>query len=105
MIDPRDIAAAVADLQEPPYRTRQVYEALTRGLVTDLGQITTLPVRLRSALSERLNPVSLSPVETSRGPRDAALKTLFRAADGEPVEAVLMTYAKRATVCVSTQVG
>jgi 23S rRNA (adenine2503-C2)-methyltransferase len=105
VIDPDTIAAAVADLQEPPYRTRQVYEALTRGLVTDLSEITTLPQGLRRALAERLSPVTLTPERTVGAPRDAALKTLFAAADGEPVEAVLMKYPKRATVCVSTQVG
>jgi 23S rRNA (adenine2503-C2)-methyltransferase len=105
VIDPRDIAAAAAELGVPAYRTRQVYEALTRGLVTDLSQITTLPLGLRSALATRLTPVSLSPVETFRAPHDAAHKTLFSAADGEPVEAVLMKYPKRATVCVSSQVG
>ena len=105
MIDPNTIAAAVADLQEPPYRTRQVYEALTRGLVTDLSEITTLPQGLRRALAERLSPVTLTPERTVGAPRDAAVKTLFAAADGEPVEAVLMKYPKRATVCVSTQVG
>ena len=105
MIDPRDISAAVAELEVPEYRTRQVYEALTRGLVTDISQITTLPLGLRSALADRLTAVSLSPMETYRAPHDAARKTLFSAADGEPVEAVLMRYPKRATVCVSSQVG
>jgi 23S rRNA (adenine2503-C2)-methyltransferase len=105
VIDPHRIAAVVADLQEPPYRSRQVYEALTRGLVTDFAEITTLPLPLRRALGERLYPVTLTPVRTVGAPRDAAVKTLFTGADGEPVEAVLMTYPKRATVCVSTQVG
>ncbi len=105
MLDPDTIAAALADLQEPPYRTRQVYQSLTRGLVTDFTEITTLPLALRRALTERLSPVTLTPVRTVGTLRDAALKTLFAAADGEPVEAVLMTYPKRATVCVSTQVG
>ena len=105
MIDPNAIAAVLADLGEPPYRARQVYQALTRGLVTDVGEITTLPLRLRSALAERLCPVTLTPVRSVGDARDAAEKTLFAASDGEPVEAVLMTYPKRATVCVSTQVG
>ena len=105
VIDPNAIAAALADLQEPPYRTRQVYQALTRGLVTDIHEITTLPVRLRSVLAERLYPVTLTPVRSVGDARDGAEKTLFAAGDGAPVEAVLMTYPQRATVCVSTQVG
>jgi 23S rRNA (adenine2503-C2)-methyltransferase len=105
VISRETIAATLADLGEPAYRSRQVYEALTRGYVTDFAEVTTLPLALRRALAERLRPLSLEEVETRAAPRGAARKTLFRTADGEPVEAVLMTYATRATVCVSTQVG
>ncbi|HEY5388734.1 MAG TPA: 23S rRNA (adenine(2503)-C(2))-methyltransferase RlmN [Thermoleophilia bacterium] len=105
MIDPQTIAAAMTELGEPPYRSRQVYEALTRGLVIDFDSISNLPVTVRRALAERLRPLSIADVETRVAPRGSARKTLFATADGHPVEAVLMTYAKRATVCVSTQVG
>ncbi|MFA4964801.1 MAG: 23S rRNA (adenine(2503)-C(2))-methyltransferase RlmN [Thermoleophilia bacterium] len=105
MIDLRAIAATLAELGERPYRARQVYEALTRGLAADFDEITSLPLSLRRALAERLSPLSLEEVESRSAPRDAARKVLFTTADGHPVEAVLMAYAKRATVCVSTQVG
>jgi len=105
VISRETIATTLADLGEPAYRSRQVYQALTRGFATDFAEMTTLPVALRRALAERLRPLSLEEVETRAAPRGAARKTLFRTADGEPVEAVLMTYATRATVCVSTQVG
>lgn len=105
MLDPSVIASVIDDLGEPAYRCRQVYEALTRGLVTDFADITTLPLALRAALSERLRPVTLREERTYEAPRGAAVRTLFAALDGEPVEAVLMTYPRRATVCVSTQVG
>jgi 23S rRNA (adenine2503-C2)-methyltransferase len=105
MIAPHAIAAVMTDLGEPPYRARQVYEALTRGLAVDFDSMTSLPAGLRRALAERLHPLSLAEVETLAAPRGAARKTLFVTGDGHPVEAVLMTYATRATVCVSTQVG
>lgn len=105
MLDPDTIAAAIAELGEPSYRGRQVYEALTRGLVADFQAVTTLPLALRAALTERLDPVWLEEVETRAAPRDKARKTLFTTRDGHPVEAVLMQVAGRATVCVSTQVG
>jgi 23S rRNA (adenine2503-C2)-methyltransferase len=103
VIDPRDIAAVIADLGQPPYRGRQVYEALTKRLVTDVDQITSLPLQLRRDLAHRLTVLSLQAVETQDAP--GARKTLFVTADGHQVEAVLMAYARRATVCVSTQVG
>jgi 23S rRNA (adenine2503-C2)-methyltransferase len=105
VIDPHTIAAVMDDLGEPPYRSRQVYESLTRGLAVDFAGMTSLPAALRRALAERLRPVLLDEVETLVAPRGSVRKTLFTTADGHPVEAVLMTYASRATVCVSTQAG
>ena len=105
MIDPTLIAAAVAEAGEPPYRARQVYQALTRGLATDFAAMTSLPRPLRETLAARLAPLSLTPSQALAAPRGTAVKTLFDTADGLPVEAVLMTLSGRATVCVSTQVG
>ena len=105
MIDPHLITTVAADLGVQPYRARQVYEALTHGLVTDFADMTTLPVDLRRAFAQRLEPLSLRAVESQATADLAARKTLFETRDGHAVEAVLMTYTARATVCVSTQVG
>ena len=72
MLDPDLIAATLAELGEPAYRGRQVYEALTRGLVTDFGAVTTLPLALREKLAARLAPLSLTEVETQAAPQGAA---------------------------------
>lgn len=105
MIERAVIEQTVAELGEPPYRARQVYEALTRGLETEFAAMTTLPRRLREELASRLRAVSLEEAEVRISRRGDARKTLFVTADGHPVEAVLMTYPRRATVCVSSQVG
>ncbi len=105
VLDPDLIAATLADLGQPSYRAGQIYEALTRGLATDFAAVTTLPLRLREQLAERLSPLSLTEVETRAAARGTARKTLFQTADGHPVEAVLMLVTGRATVCVSAQVG
>ena len=95
----------LAALGAPRYRATQVYQALTRELVTSFAAISTLPAELRRDLAAQLEPVLLDAVEVRVSPRGDTRKTLFRARDGEPVEAVLMVYRERATVCVSTQVG
>jgi 23S rRNA (adenine2503-C2)-methyltransferase len=105
VLDQDTIAAALAELGQPAYRARQVYEALTRGLVTSFDAVTTLPLPLRRELAARLSPLTLREVETRAAPKGTARKTLFATADGHPVESVLMLVAGRATVCVSTQVG
>jgi 23S rRNA (adenine2503-C2)-methyltransferase len=101
----RTLQQTLAELGQPPYRARQVYQALTRGLATGFAEMTSLPQALREELAQRLRPLSLDAVETRLAARGEARKVLFRTHDGHPVEAVLMASPKRATVCVSTQVG
>jgi 23S rRNA (adenine2503-C2)-methyltransferase len=105
MIDRETLEMTMRELGEPGYRAEQVYRALTRGLTMEFAEMSVLPAPLRAALADRLRPVWLQPVEVRRAGDGAVEKTLFEAGDGQPVEAVLMTYPKRATVCVSTQVG
>jgi len=105
VIDLATLERTMNELGQPAYRGRQVYEALTRGLATSFADMTTLPATLRGALADRLQPVGLEPVETRHNPAGDTVKALFRTADDLPVEAVLMTYPRRASVCVSTQIG
>jgi 23S rRNA (adenine2503-C2)-methyltransferase len=105
VIEPQELRDTLAALGEPAYRTRQVYHALTRGLATSFAEMSTLPLRLRGELEERLTPVALEEVEARVNASGDARKVLLRTRDGLPAEAVLMVYRRRATVCVSTQVG
>ncbi len=89
---------------EPPYRARQVWQWAARG-AAGYAEMTTLPRRLRSALAEEV-PFSTLAVERVATSTDGTVKTLFRTADGHPVEAVLMRYRDgRRTVCLSSQSG
>ncbi|HZT53590.1 MAG TPA: 23S rRNA (adenine(2503)-C(2))-methyltransferase RlmN, partial [Gaiellaceae bacterium] len=82
----------------------QVWEWTARG-APGYGAMTNLPRALREALAVEA-PFSTLAVEAERTSRDGTLKTLFRTADGHPVEAVLMRYRDgRRSVCLSSQSG
>ena len=67
--------------------------------------MTNLSRALRAELAESV-PFSTLAVETERESRDGTVKTLFRTADGHPVEAVLMRYRDgRRSLCLSSQSG
>ena len=67
--------------------------------------MTNLPIPLRADLSCTV-PFSTLEVEREATSRDGTRKTLFRTADGRPVEAVLMPYRDgRRSVCLSSQSG
>ena len=89
---------------EPAFRARQVWEWASRG-AAGYAEMTNLPAGLRDALADEV-PFSTLTVEEEQHARDGTQKTLFRTADGNPVEAVLMRYSDgRRSICVSSQSG
>jgi len=89
---------------EPDFRARQVWEWTARG-ATGYDSMTNLPRALRDELAAAV-PFSTLTVETERESKDGTIKTLFRTADGHPVEAVLMRYRDgRRSLCLSSQSG
>ena len=100
------------NLGEPSYRAGQVTEWLYKKRVDTIDKMTNLPQPLRKRLSETF---SLGKIDAIRvlGARDTTMKFLFRLADGNLIESVLIPASlalyggrsDRRTICVSTQVG
>jgi 23S rRNA (adenine2503-C2)-methyltransferase len=90
---------------EPAYRARQIFNWAYRHLAADYAAMTNLPAALRERLAEALPFSTLTVVRQLTADRGETIKTLYRTADGEMVETVLMLYPDRATVCISCQVG
>ena len=94
----------LADRGEPQFRARQVWEWMARG-AGGYDEMTNLSKSLRTDLADAV-PFSSLAVEDETTALDGTVKTLFRTADGHPVEAVLMRYRDgRRSVCVSSQSG
>src|SRR5436305_610750 len=89
---------------QPGFRAGQVWRWAARG-ASGYEAMTDVPAALRDVLAERL-PFSTLKVEAEARSRDGTVKTLFRTADGRPVEAVLMRYRDgRNSLCLSSQSG
>jgi 23S rRNA (adenine2503-C2)-methyltransferase len=98
------LQTTLAERGEPAYRAGQVWEWAARG-AAGYDAMTNLPRGLREELAARV-PFTTLVVETERESRDGTVKTLFRTADGHPVEAVLMKYRDgRRSLCLSSQSG
>ncbi|HSH10646.1 MAG TPA: radical SAM protein, partial [Ilumatobacter sp.] len=95
----------LADLLEgtPRYRVDQVWSGLYDQF-TDPDDWTTLPKSLRAELGRQL-PAALTPVTESVSKNGDTVKFLWELDGGSRVETVLMLYAERATVCISSQAG
>jgi 23S rRNA (adenine2503-C2)-methyltransferase len=87
----------------PRYRADQIWRGLYTELA-DLDELTTLPKGLRAELADRL-PHALTLVTERVSDDGDTVKFLWTLHDGHRIETVLMLYADRATVCVSSQAG
>jgi 23S rRNA (adenine2503-C2)-methyltransferase len=103
-VDVNLLEATLRERGEPAYRAGQVWDWAARG-AAGYEAMTNVPRPLRDELGTSV-PFSTLAVETERESRDGTVKTLFRTADGHPVEAVLMRYRDgRRSLCLSSQSG
>ena len=100
-----EVQAAVAELGEKPFRAKQLYQWMHEKLAADPAEMTNLPQSLRRKLQENYTYTSLEMVGRLVSQTDGTEKYLFRLADGNVIESVLMRYHHGNSVCISSQVG
>lgn len=83
-----DIRAALG-ADQPAFRAKQIYDAVYRQKVADLGAISNLPKALRARLSEEF-PLGLPTIERRYDSVDGTVRYLLKLADGKTVETVWM---------------
>jgi 23S rRNA (adenine2503-C2)-methyltransferase len=108
---PAELGALLAELGQPGWRARQLQEAVWQPFVTSFAEVRSLPAPLREQLAGRLRFSTVQVAAEEVADAGRTVKLLSRLADGQTVETVAMetparaTGRRRATVCVSTQVG
>ena len=111
-----EMAAFLNAWGEPGYRGAQVWEGLYRHLWSSPDEFSSLSKTLRLKLGENYSHVKadggglpsfvhLHPGRILKSSDGETIKTLFSLSDGKQIEAVLMRYFKRRTLCISTQAG
>ena len=127
-LDRAELAALAKEAGEPPYRAKQIAEAIYRRRVESLDEVSTLPLPLRQKLSQDGVAVGLPRIEKKFTSQDGTVRYLIGLADGQSVETVWMPEGDggesedggivgaaseknvarrwdRATICISSQVG
>jgi 23S rRNA (adenine2503-C2)-methyltransferase len=103
-VDLELLETVLAERGERAYRARQVWSWAARG-APGYEAMTDVPASARDELAARV-PFTTLAVEAEAQAADGTVKTLFRTADGHPVEAVLMRYRDgRRSICLSSQSG
>lgn len=110
-LDPAALEDFVARLGAPAFRARQLAEALWHPRFTSLDDVHILPRGLREAIAAEARFTTVEVVSEHEADAGLTVKLLCRLGDGRTVETVAMETpgiggrSRRATVCVSTQVG
>lgn len=89
-------------LDEPKFRAKQLYEGITLG--KSISEISNIGNSLKSKLLEQFEDVAIS-LHTKLIGKDGTIKYVYKLADGNIIEGVLMKYKYGNTLCISTQVG
>jgi len=95
----------ITEWGQPAYRAKQVETWLYQKHVAEAIEMTNLPKLLRQQLQDQFSFAAIQPQVVVDSTDGYTRKTLFNLADGRQVEAVLMRYKKRQTLCISTQAG
>lgn len=99
-----ELAAFLASMGEPKFRAKQIFTWLHKPVRT-FDEMSNLSKPLREKLKEtcQLTPPTVERKQESA--IDGTIKYLWRLADGNCIETVLMRYQHGNTVCISCQVG
>ena len=100
-----ELTEVVVGLDQPAYRARQIWEWVYKHFAASFAEMANLPKALREKLAGEW---VISPLESATrilSQDGDTQKVLFRLADGQTIETVLMLYDKRRTLCISSQAG
>ncbi len=92
------------NLDEKPYRARQIMRWLYQRYVTDYAEMTDLSAPLRKQLGE-MTTLRLPPVLKHEHSDDGTRKWLLDVGANQAVETVYIPEPSRGTLCISSQAG
>ena len=100
-----ELTALMKDWGESGFRAGQLFSWLHEKRVRDWSEMTNLSAALRQKLAERCTLTQLTVLHRLVSSIDGTQKYLYRLADGNCIETVLMKYKHGNSLCISTQVG
>ncbi len=104
-MDQAQLADYLVGLGQPRFRARQVWEWIYKRFAGDFATMSNLPKDLRTRLAAEATIAPLTLVTEIVSQDRDTVKTLFQLHDGQTIEAVLMLYDERRTLCISSQAG
>ncbi len=113
-LDPRDplvgmtiteLERAMMSLGEKPFRGRQIADWIYAHGIASFGEMTNLPLPMRTHLEEHFRVGSLEERGRRETPDRRTRKVAYALDDGGLIESVYMSTTRRYTFCLSSQQG
>src|ERR1700751_557758 len=89
-LDQPELVSLMDSLGQPPYRARQILDAVYRMRVDSIEQTSTLPQPVRRSLAEKEISIGFPKIEKQFVSQDGTVRYLMQFADGQSVETVWM---------------
>ena len=101
-----DLQKSFAALGQPAYRAKQVYDWMWKLGAKGFDDMSNVPAPLRQLLKENFTFQSIE-LDVRQNSEDGTVKSRYKLFDGYKIETVLIPVPddRRATACVSSQVG
>lgn len=100
-----ELESILLNMDELPFRAKQIYKWLNKDLVTDFESMTNLSKSLRAKLNNKCYITNVKLQEMLVSDKGNTSKYLFHMDNNTIIESVLMKYTYGNSVCVSTQSG
>lgn len=100
-----ELKKLIESWQQPAYRAMQIWQGIYQHLWAAPEAFSILPKQLRERLATELRWQALTSDTVLQSKDKETVKTLFQLHDQRAIEAVLMRYEDRRTLCISTQAG
>ena len=104
-LDYRELSAQLKEWNEPEFRAKQLWALVYKNMNFDPLSFSNIPKGLREKIAETYDFHPISEIKNVESSNLQTNKYLLGLSDGKKIEAVLMRYRERSTVCISTQVG
>lgn len=100
-----ELEAWVVSVGEKKFRAKQLYQWMHVKLADSVEAMGNIPGSLKEKIKNECTYTVLEQAACQVSAQDGTRKYLFRLADGNMVESVLMRYKHGNSVCISSQVG
>jgi 23S rRNA (adenine2503-C2)-methyltransferase len=100
-----DLENVMKEWGEPVFRAKQIWQFVYKKLYLDPQLWNTVPKELRNRFSNEYDFHPVTEIKNIQSEDKQTEKILLQLSDGKKIEAVLMRYYERNTICISSQAG